>query len=321
MRVFISWSGERSKALAKAVNEWLPVILPDISPWMSEAEIQAGQRWSAEISKELESSNFGIICVTPENLNAPWLLFEAGALSKSMKEAKVVPLLLGLNEGDVPFPLAQFQAKKVEKSGIKELIFDLNKDCNPPLKDNNLEVSFEALWKNLESKVKLISKDELKGKSSRNQSEILEELVASVRNVEFGLREGPYRESNSSRRRKRFHPMMLFELAESFQDRSNDPIFLLVLAGMYREDMPWLAEILTESYRDIRSGSGVQIEAASLRLRRLMKQIDRNHPIFREMMGDSKESHMMVMELPHIVERALTRFSDSLEKDDTEDLI
>lgn len=321
MKVFISWSGERSKSLAKALNEWLPVILSDVSPWMSEAEIQAGQRWSAEISKELEVSNFGIICVTPENLNAPWLLFEAGALSKSMKEAKVVPLLLGLNEGDVPFPLAQFQAKKVEKSGIRELIFDLNKDCNPPLKDNNLEVSFEALWGNIEAKINLISKDVAKGKPSRNQGEILEELVASVRNVEFGLREGPFREPSSSRRRKRFHPMMLFELVESFQDRPSDPIFLLILAGMYREEMPWLAEILTESYREIRSGNSAQIEATSTRLRRLMKQMDRGHPMFRELMGESKESHMMLMELPHIVDRALSRFSDSVEKDDEEDLI
>lgn len=321
MKVFISWSGERSKSLAKALNDWLPVILPDISPWMSEAEIQAGQRWSAEISKELEVSNFGIICVTPENLNAPWLLFEAGALSKSMKEAKVVPLLLGLNEGDVPFPLAQFQAKKVEKSGMKDLIFDLNKDCSPPLKDANLEVSFDALYGTLEKKVNVIRKDVAKGKQLRTQGEILEELVASVRNVEFGLREGPFRESSGFRRRRRFHPMMMMDMAETFQDRPGDPTFLLVIAGMFREDLPWFSEILTESYREIRSGGAAQVETVSLRLRRLIKQMDRGHPMFRDFMGESKESHMMLMELPHMVDRALSRFSESIEKDDTEDLI
>jgi hypothetical protein len=177
------------------------------------------------------------------------------------------------------------------------------------LKDNNLEVSFEALWGNLDGKINLISKDQAKGKASRNQGEILEELVASVRNVEFGLRENQFRDSSSSRRRKRF------------QDRPSDPLFLLILAGMYREEMPWLAEVLTETYREIRSGSGAQIEAASIRLRRVMKQMDRGHPMFRELIGDSKEAHMMLMELPHIVDRALSRLSDSSDKDDTADLI
>lgn len=320
MKVFISWSGQRSKQLARALYEWLPVILPDSDPWMSEAEIQAGQRWSDEIAKELGHSNFGIICVTPENLNAPWLLFEAGALSKSMTEAKVVPLLLRLNEGDVPFPLAQFQAKKVEKTGIKELVLDLNKDCNPPLKDKNLTVSFEALWNILEKLIGAIPPTPEEEKPARTQGEILEELVASVRNVEFGLREGPFRESISSRRRRRLHPMMMMDAKEMFMDRPGDPIFLLVMAGFLREELPWLAEIFTESYREIRSGSAAQTEATYLRLRRLIKELSHGHPMLRDFMGDNKESDMMLRELPHVIDRVLSLYSDTPKKVDIEDL-
>jgi hypothetical protein len=49
---------------------------------MSAADIDKGAKWSTEISRELEQANFAVSCLTPENLNEPWLLFEAGALSK-----------------------------------------------------------------------------------------------------------------------------------------------------------------------------------------------------------------------------------------------
>ena len=42
MRVFISWSGERSKVLAQALKEWLPLVLHNVEPWMSEVDIAAG---------------------------------------------------------------------------------------------------------------------------------------------------------------------------------------------------------------------------------------------------------------------------------------
>ncbi len=93
MKVFISWSGKRSNALAVALKGWLPLILQYVKPWVSEKDISAGDRWARAIAGELETSNFGILCVTPENLRSEWILFEAGALSKSMLDAKVIPLL------------------------------------------------------------------------------------------------------------------------------------------------------------------------------------------------------------------------------------
>jgi hypothetical protein len=87
MKIFISWSGPRSEALATALREWFPLVLHYVDPWLSKADIQVGERWGVEVAKELESCNFGVICVTKDNVNAPWILFEAGALAKSMQEA------------------------------------------------------------------------------------------------------------------------------------------------------------------------------------------------------------------------------------------
>lgn len=81
MRVFLSWSGERSRAAASALSELLPDVMPALSPWMSEHDIAAGARWGHELAVRLEDAGFGVICLTPENIGVPWLLYEAGALS------------------------------------------------------------------------------------------------------------------------------------------------------------------------------------------------------------------------------------------------
>src|ERR1700749_560604 len=67
MKVFISWSGTRSRAVANALHPWLPDVLQQMEPWMSQRDIGAGARWSQELDEQLESTQFGIICVTPEN--------------------------------------------------------------------------------------------------------------------------------------------------------------------------------------------------------------------------------------------------------------
>ena len=89
MRVFISWSGTKSRLLAEALRDWIPYVLPSAEPWMSATDIVPGARWSIEIASQLDTANVGIICLTPENIDAPWIMFEAGALSKTLSRALV----------------------------------------------------------------------------------------------------------------------------------------------------------------------------------------------------------------------------------------
>lgn len=112
MNVFISWSGDRSLAVAQALRDWLPNVIQALEPWLSASDIEQGTRWSTEVSLQLQESRVGIVCLTPENLREPWILFEAGALSKTIANTFVCTYLIDLEITDVSWPLAMFQATK-----------------------------------------------------------------------------------------------------------------------------------------------------------------------------------------------------------------
>src|SRR5579862_4475354 len=105
MRVFISWSGETSRRVAEAVHAWLPNALQFVEPYFTPSDIDKGAAWQAEISKELKQSRVCIIVLTRDNLDSPWIMFEAGAISTTIEKSRVCPLLLDINPTDVEGPL------------------------------------------------------------------------------------------------------------------------------------------------------------------------------------------------------------------------
>lgn len=309
MKVFISWSGERSQALALTIRDWLPLVLHYVDPWLSEADVGAGDRWAQEVAKELEASNFGIICVTPENIGAPWVLFEAGALAKSLQGARVVPLLFNLEFSEITGPLAQFQAKKVTKSGLGEVIQSINHAAEQAIPDDRAKQLFAALWPEFEKRLAAIPAEAPTEKHMRPQHEILEELVAGVRGLDARFRDfdGAVAELRPrSRRRRHYHPMMIEEMAHMVSDDGDDPVALLMFGGLLRDDFPWLYEIIVEAYREVRDGDPRAVRRASDRLRRVAKAMGRGP--FMEEFADSKDAHMLMRELPMVLDHFLQRF-------------
>lgn len=186
MRVFISWSGSRSKALALQLHEWLKTVVQLSDPWMSERDIGAGQRWNEEVSSRLRDTHFGIICLTPGNLNAPWLLFEAGALAKALDSARVVPMLLGIKKTDLGFPLAQFQAEDADREGFWRLVSALNSSLGEKkLSEVHLNKIFTGLWPTLESVLNSLPREANTDveQTRRGDRELLEEALEGVRAV------------------------------------------------------------------------------------------------------------------------------------------
>lgn len=151
MRVFISWSGERSRACATALKSWLPRVLPGVEPWLSFESIPVGARWDQEVSRVLGQLHYGVLCLTPENVSAAWVLFEAGALSKSVSKSRVVPYLLGFEPRHLPAPLAQFQATRSDEPGTWALVRGINAAATAPLTERELSQAFQVQWPHLSS--------------------------------------------------------------------------------------------------------------------------------------------------------------------------
>src|SRR5437870_3763257 len=126
MKVFISWSGETGRALADLIQQWLPSVIQAVKPYYSPDDIAKGARWGIEIANELQVSQIGLLIITPDTVEAPWIMFEAGALSKNIGKAKVAPVVFGLDPAKIRGPLVQFQAAKFEKTEMKRVARMIN---------------------------------------------------------------------------------------------------------------------------------------------------------------------------------------------------
>jgi hypothetical protein len=181
MDVFISWSGDRSKAAAEALHSWLPKIVNALRPWLSASDIDKGARWATDVATRLEAAKVGIICITPGNLHSDWVLFEAGALSKTLQNTYVCPLLIDLQPSDVKGPLAQFQATRATKEEIRRLLKTINSALgDSALPEPHIDEAFEVWWPKLEDQLSTLPREE-SVQPERADRDILEEILALVR--------------------------------------------------------------------------------------------------------------------------------------------
>ena len=83
----------------------------------------------------------------------------------------------------------------------------------------------------------------------------MEELVSSVRNVEVRVRDAidgdlPSRRSRRSRHQQQ---MLIEETMFRSTEGPSDPINLLLVGAMFKDEAPWLYELAVESYRGLQS--------------------------------------------------------------------
>ena len=189
MNVFLSWSGQRSGAVARVLEKYLPSLINQVRPWLSSKEIATGARWSVEIASSLESANIGVICLTAENLSEPWILFEAGAIAKLTAVGRAMVLRIGLNPSDVTGPLSQFQSVTTDRDGLLKLVSDINAVENF-VKESTLDITFDALWPRIEQELQEITKTGAPTSApQRSSEEMLQELLGLVRRQDFSAQQ------------------------------------------------------------------------------------------------------------------------------------
>jgi len=224
MKVFISWSGALSKEIAETIRKWLPSVLQAVKPYFSPDDIAKGSRWSGEIAKNLEESKLGIFCVTPDNAGADWMLFEAGAISRSVEKSKVIPLLFGLEPSDLTGPYTQFQAAPFNKEEVLKILKAINSTLeSQALADEVLREVFEMWWPKLNDKVAAVLKafeesGELGKGARRPEREMLEEVLLLTRRLS--------RDPIPRTRRGRVHPGAYADLLTALEQLVEAPLVL-----------------------------------------------------------------------------------------------
>ena len=199
MKVFISWSGERSKKVAELLDDWIQCVIQAVDPWMSSKDIDRGALWFSEISDQLANTSIGVICLTKENKNKPWILFESGALAKGLSSNRVCTFLIDLLPSDLQNPLAQFNHTFPNKESVWELVQTINLTLkDKKLKESILSKVFDTYWEQFENSFNEIIKNTLASevKEERKEDEILVDVLNTVRSLEKQIRNI---ESNSSR--------------------------------------------------------------------------------------------------------------------------
>lgn len=221
MKIFLSWSGELSRELAEALRDWLPAVLQSVKPFFTPNDIEKGARWSKDIAQELETSSYGIFCLTKENLTKPWIMFEAGALSKRIDASRVCPVLFGVDNADLEGPLVQFQASPFNEAEIRKLMKTLNSGLGEQRLDDAVLASvFEMWWPKLNERVsKILERHAAKPAgtaSTRSDREILEEVLQLAR-----LNSSTSVNSPRGERGDRFDPSALMHTLRNILDLCN----------------------------------------------------------------------------------------------------
>ena len=330
MKVFISWSGNKSHKVGMIFREWLPSVIQSLEPYVSSEDIDKGARWSSDIAKELENSTFGILCVTKDNLYAPWLSFEAGALSKTMDKSFVTPFLFDIKRSEVNGPILQFQSTVFEKDDIKKLMHTLNKACGENgISSSMLDKAFEVWYPTLESELnKLKECDEnaieIPSKEQMHSTEIIEEILELSRDNQKLLRNPDTKliesidglkeqmdlissrlvrniDREERKMNRKYRVMFMEELIHSILPECQKQYALLITLSMIQDKFPWLYNIGKELLDILSSQQNIDIKKESIRNFKKIVEISFEHPMMREAYMRQKDEFLMIRDIEHIL--------------------
>lgn len=340
MKVFISWSGTTSHKVGLVFREWLPSVIQSIEPYVSSEDIDKGARWSTDIAKELEDSTFGILCVTRENIEAPWLSFEAGALSKTMDKTYVSPFLFDIKRSEVNGPILQFQSTIFQKDDIKKLVNTLNMaNSEGCIAEERLSKAFEVWYPTLEeelNKLKEKSEEEVREEDEEKDengydSEILEEILDLSRDNQKLLRNPDTKledkvsvlneniekvmrgyerilYSKEKRRMKKYSPMYQEEFLNMVFNNCSKAYGFLIVLSSYKEDFPWIYDMGKELFDILKSDLDESMKSTAIKDFGNLCDITFHHPVMREMNEYKKENMKYLRELPYFAKKMVEDF-------------
>jgi len=250
MKIFISWSGDRSRLVAELLDEWITCVIQAVKPWMSSKDIDRGSLWFSEISDQLQNTSIGIVCLTQENKVKPWILFESGALAKGLSSNRVCTFLIDLSPADIENPLAQFNHSTPDKDGLWELVRTINNALGEhALKEKTLENVFETYWPQFNDEFNRILENTHSTEviEKRSEDDLLKEILSNTRNLERRIRhvERPIIPSRRRSSKYSVEPDVAKVVVEHLHHKNTDKEMIVSMVEGLGAPAEWVEEQLS----------------------------------------------------------------------------
>lgn len=226
MKIFVSWSGKRSKAVAELMSDWLKCVIQASQPWISTRDIDRGAIWFSEINDKLKDVSVGVVCLTQENKNKPWILFETGALAKGLTTNRVCTFLIDLNPEDLQDPLGQFNHTTPDRSSVWALARTIN-DCldSNALDERILEQVFDTYWPQFKEKFDLALANNQPEEivPPRSEQDILGEILNHTRGLSSRVRSLESELSYKSKKSYDFDKKIVIQIIDMIESGKYTP--------------------------------------------------------------------------------------------------
>jgi hypothetical protein len=270
------------------------------------AGIDYGEDWFSKITRTLADASDVVALLTPNSVDRPWILFEAG-FAVGQRGTKVFGIALG-----VPFakatggPFARFQNCEAKEDSLTTVVLELIR------RNQNARPREEAVRRQVAAFVSEI--DPLLKKRAGGSAEpeemdataaakLFEEVKVMFRDLPSRV-EGHLREHGMARRRRRLHPMMFEEVFHFARvDGSENPgAAWLFISSFLRDEVPWLSEIGLQLYRAYQTGDAKQVEQAQRALHDVLRMARHSRMMMRG--PEDEETFMLMRHLPEMLERS-----------------
>jgi len=269
--------------------------------------IDFGDEWYKRLMAKLQSTSDVVCLFTERSLDRPWILFEAG-VAKGKLNTPVLGVACGVPLKRVSTgPFYQFQNMDDSEADLTKLVNQLARRVQSlELDPDVVKVQVQA-FKSAEASIlkSLVTSGGKKPEADDEESslaKLLEELKAVPSRVAERLSDGG--EPLRRRRLRRLHPMMFEEIMGAGDP--GDPVSILMVASLVRDDVPWLYELIMEVYRAAKSGDAAAIDREMGRLRHY-SGVMAHGPFMEELGIGGRDAFMLAMELPRMLDHILTR--------------
>lgn len=273
------------------------------------AGIDYGENWFSKITKTLSNATDVVALLTPNSVDRPWILFEAG-FAVGRLDAKVFGIALGLPLSKaVSGPFAQFQNCEATEESLTTVVLKLiQRNPNARPREQAVQKQVGAFLEEIAPLIKQrtgLHEETQEEMDASAVAKLFEEVKVMFRDLPSRV-QGELRENGMLRRRRRFHPMMIEEIFHMAHVEDADPALpWLLLASTFRDDIPWVSEAALEVHRAIQTSDPERIAAAQRNLHDLVKLM--HHSKFFHGFGrDDAESFFMLRHLPELLDRFTT---------------